>query len=118
MRKTFLFFGALLLLLVGGAFALQLLATGMGGGSTSGTLQSGRTVSASSDSWYLTCNNAPDTATIRTAGRTIVVAPDKVTVDGKLVAPLDVAACQVEVRVRDGQIELLADGTSVGTVVR
>jgi hypothetical protein len=117
MRKTFLFFGALLLLLVGGAFTIQLVATGMES-SVGGTLQSGRSVTATSDSWYLTCNNSPDTATIRTAGRTIVVAPAKVTVDGKLVAPLDVAACEVEVRVKDGQIEFLADGTSVGTVVR
>lgn len=117
MRKTFLFFGALLLLLIGGAFTLQLLASGFES-SVGGTLQSGRSVSASSDSWYLTCENSPDTATIKTARRTIVVAPDKVIIDGKLVAPLDIAATEVEVKVKDGQIELVADGTSVAKVVR
>jgi hypothetical protein len=117
MRKTFLFFGALLLLLVGGAFTLQIVAAGMGS-SVGGTLQSGRSVTATSDSWYLTCNNSPDTATIKTAGRTIVVAPDRVSVDGKLVAPLDEAACSVEVHVKQGKIEFVADGTPVGTVTR
>jgi hypothetical protein len=118
MRKTYLFFAAVLLSLLGGSALLHFLSQNLGESSAGGTLQSGRSVSATSDSWYLVCNNSPDTATIKTAGKTIVVAPSKVLVDGHAIAPLDVAVRSVEVKVKRGKVVLVADGNPVTTVTR
>jgi hypothetical protein len=113
MRKTFLFFTVLLVLLVGGGITLQWASSQLGESSAGGTLQSGRSVVTFSDSWYLSCSNSTDTATIKTAGKTIIVAPDKVTVDGQAIAPLDVAVRSVEVKVKRGEVALVADGKDI-----
>jgi hypothetical protein len=97
------------LLLIGAALLFG------GSASTNCTLQSGRTISTSSDSWYLSCEFQSDTATIRTAGHEIVVAPRQLRVDGTTLANIDPAAKSVSVTVEDGAIEFVADQRSVAT---
>jgi len=77
------------------------------------TLPTGRSISASADSWNIGLETSGDSATIRTAGRTILVAPTRVFVDGRFVAPIAAAAKAIEVKVNDGQVDVIADGIAV-----
>jgi hypothetical protein len=86
-----------------------------GSASTNCTLESGRTITTSSDSWYLSCEFDKDTATIRTAGHAIVVAPQQLRVDGATIASIDGAAKTVTVTIEDGAIEFVAEQRSVAT---
>ena len=90
----------------------------LSGGSASGRLSSGRSVNAQSDSWYLKCNFAADTATIETAGRTIVVAPDQLLVDGRALAAMDATTRSVNVSVRGNAITFVADGKTIASCPR
>lgn len=85
------------------------------GGSAGGTLSTGRTVVAHSDSFSLSSSFSKDTATVKTAGRTIVVAPASLIVDGLTVAEIDEGISKVEVAVKRGAITFVADGRAVAT---
>jgi len=82
----------------------------LAGGSTSGTLATGRSVVTHSNSIYLSSAFSRDTATIRTAGKTIVVRPTCLLVDGVQVADIDEAAASIEVRMNRRKISVVADG--------
>jgi len=81
--------------------------------SSGGTLATGRSVTTEADSWYVGMECSDDTATIRTAGRTIVVAPTQLSIDGKQVAVIDKNVAAVEVTVRGGEVSFTADGQPV-----
>jgi len=88
------------------------------GGSTGGTLANGRSVTANSYSWSLQSRFSPDSATIDTAGHTIVVAPKQLSVDGKIVARINESVKTVAVNVQRGAITFVADGKTVATHTR
>lgn len=85
------------------------------GGSAGGTLSSGRTVLAYSDSIYITTQFSPDTATIQTAGKTIVIGPTKILIDEKEAATIKETAKLVQVTIKKGTVTILADGQPVNT---
>jgi hypothetical protein len=78
-----------------------------------GTLDTGRTVMTSARSWYIGTEFQSDTATIRTAGHTIVVAPTELLVDGKSLTVIDRKISSVEVTVGKREISFVADGREV-----
>lgn len=88
------------------------------GGSTSGRLASGRSVTAHSDAWSLQTKFSADIATIDTAGYKIVVAPQELKVDGKPIVTIDPTVNAVSVNVQDGTVTFLVNGKSVGTYTR
>lgn len=88
------------------------------GGSTSCTLNSGRSVTTNSDSWYLETQSSADTATIKTSGFQIVVAPRELRVDGKAILTIENGVKKVTVNVQDRRIIFLADGKSVASYPR
>ncbi len=83
------------------------------GGSAAGSLANGRIVETYSDSLFLSSRFSTDTATIRTAGKTIVVEPTRLIVDGELIANIDKEVSKVEVRVERGVVTFVADGEHV-----
>ena len=89
----------------------------MPGGSAATRLASGRDVSIHSDAFYLTSTYSRDTATIHTAGKTIVVRPGCIVVDGDVLATIDQNTAAIEIRVRRGSIQCLADGNVVWPIV-
>ena len=88
------------------------------GGSAGGTLSTGRTVFTHSDSIFLSSTFSSDTATIKTGGKTIVVEPTRLVVDGTAVASLNKNVSNVQVRVERGAITFVADGKTVQTSLR
>lgn len=88
------------------------------GSSSGGTLASGRSVITHSDSIYLTTLFDNDTATIKTAFKTIIVKPTGLFVNGSSVATIDPKVSRVEVRVKNGTINFVADGRSVASTIR
>jgi hypothetical protein len=97
---------AALLLIVIGAFS---------GGSAGGTLATGRSVMTHSDSIYLSSELRGDTATIKTDGKTIVVGPTHLLIDGAKVATINEAVADVQVRVNNGAVAFVADGRPIKT---
>lgn len=97
-----------------------LLATAMlsGGGSAGGTLPSGRCVMTYSDSMFLSSTFSSDTATIKTAGKKIVVQPTSLSVDGVTIANIDEDVAVVQVNVKRGVVTFVADGTPVHKSLR
>ena len=85
--------------------------------SAGGTLRSGRAVVAYSRGLSLSAEFQDDTATFRTKGKTIVVAPTAVSVDGAEVARIDAVASNVQVHVHAEGIDIAADGKPVDTKV-
>jgi hypothetical protein len=83
--------------------------------SASGTLNSGRAIVVNSNSVYLSLGLDGDTATINTAGREIVVKPTELLVDGVHVGDVDTAAARVEIIVKRGSVDFIADGNPVKT---
>jgi hypothetical protein len=81
--------------------------------SAGGTLDTGRIVMASARSWYIGTEFQGDTATIRTAGHTIVVAPTQLSVDGKALATIERSVAAVDVEVSNREISFVADGKEV-----
>lgn len=109
-------FALLATLMLGLVTLLGSIALVLGSGSSAGgTLVSGRSVMTRSDSWYLSSTFSADTATIQTAGRSIVVAPGELRVDGQKVASVDSSAKLVEVLVRGDTISFVADGMTVAS---
>ncbi|WP_299464250.1 hypothetical protein [uncultured Gimesia sp.] len=106
--------GLMAMVLVAGVLVLA----ATSGGSTSGTLANGRSVTASADAWYLETQFMGDTAQIKTPHFLIVVAPEQLTVNAKPVATIDAAVKAVEVNVKGGTVTFLANGKSVGTYTR
>lgn len=90
----------------------------LSGGSASGTLSTGRTVTTYSDSIYLSSTFSPNTATIQTGGHTIVVEPEELIVNGANVGKINPKSAAVEVRVNRGKITFVADGKPVTTTLR
>jgi len=88
------------------------------GGSAHGTLSTGRSISTYTDSMFLSARFASDTATIKTAGKTIIVEPTELSIDGTIVANINEGVSKVEVRAMQGTITFVADGKSVQTVLR
>lgn len=108
--------GSLVALLI--AFVLIAGWCGLLGGSVGGTLPSGRNVTAASDGFAIGMEYSQDTATIRTCGYTVVVAPARVTVDGQQLATLDPAMKNVDLSIKGGDVTVVADGKTVGTTRR
>ena len=112
MRRAFKILGlAFSFILIVGAILFVLLART--GGGCGGTLMTGRTVGANSDAWSCSATYGRDTATITTAGHTIVVAPTQLLVDGGHYGAIDESVKSVIVTVRDGDISFVADGQPV-----
>jgi len=88
------------------------------GGSAGGTLASGRSVMTHSDSMSLSSTFSSDTATIKTAGKKILVQPTSLIVDGVTVANIDKDVADVQVRVKRGVITFVVDGAPVQTSPR
>lgn len=101
------------LLMLAVPLATLMLVSAVSGGSAGGTLTSGRSVMTYSDSIYLSSQLRGGTATIKTSGKTIVVGPAEIVIDGKKVATLSKDAAKIEVHVRKGTVTFLADGQSV-----
>lgn len=98
---------------------VALLAIGMfGGGSAHGTLPTGRRINAYSNAMSLSSTFGFDTATIKTGGKTIVVKPTRLIVDGTVVASINEHVTDIEVRVKRGGIAFVADGKLVPTAPR
>ena len=83
------------------------------GGSTGGTLASGRSVIADSDALALSSVFSADSAMIKTAGHTIDVRPDRLVIDGRVVASIDRKVAEVKVHVIGGTVGFEADGQVV-----
>ncbi|MCR9231187.1 MAG: hypothetical protein NXI29_09265 [bacterium] len=114
LKRIRIFTGLLLMALaVGGAVMLA-----TAGGMSSGTLASGRSVTAQSDSWKLDATYSGDTATIKTAGFNIEVTPDRLNVDRQRIAFIDSRAKSVGVKVKANEIIFHADGKWVATYRR
>ncbi len=111
---------AILLALVGGFILLYLAVAILVGGSASigATLSNGRNVTVQSNSWYISAESNGDTCTTRTAGRTIVIAGDTVSVDGRKLATMDPATKDMHVSVDKEQILFVADGATIATCPR
>jgi hypothetical protein len=114
LKRVFISFAAVALLLVVGVLVLGALS----GGSCGGILATGRAVNAQSDSWYVTSTFSRDTATIKTAGHTIEVGPTDLLVDGQLVTTVDASVKSVDVTVKGSAISFIADGRTVGACPR
>ena len=82
-------------------------------GSSHGRLASGRAVNASSDSVNLSAQFGKDTAEIEAAGKTILVQPTALVVDGVKVADIDKDVVDVRVDVKRGVVSFVADGKPV-----
>ena len=82
-------------------------------GACHGRLASGRAVNASSDSVDLSAQFGKDTAEILTAGKTILVQPTALVVDGVKVADIDKDVADVRVDVKRGVVSFVADGKPV-----
>jgi hypothetical protein len=82
-------------------------------GSAGGTLESGRSVTGHSDSWSVSCEYSKDTATVETGGYEVVVFPEAISIDGKVRIPIDESIKSVEVKLKRGQLNLVADGNAV-----
>lgn len=116
--RIFIIAGTLLSAVAGLCLAVLIALSLFAGGSASGTLSTGRTVTAHSDSLYLFSECSSDTATIKTAGKTIVVRPRSLLVDGQAVGSIDVRVQSVDVTVKDGAITVIADGMPVPLMLR
>ena len=82
-------------------------------GACHGRLASGRAVNASSDSVDLSAQFGKDTAEILTAGKTILVQPTALVVDGVKVADIDKDVADVRVDVKRGVVSFVVDGKPV-----
>ena len=88
------------------------------GGSAGGTLASGRSVMTYSDSIFLSSELRGDTAIIKTDGKTIVVNPTTLVIDGANVAIIDEEVSAVQVTVKKGVVNFVVDGKTVATTMR
>ena len=105
--------GGLAALLVG--MGLVVLVLTMSKSTVASKLSSGRLVSATANSWYLTGHFSEDIATIEAGSTTVQILPDEVTIDGDSVADIDPKVKDVEVRFERGEIDFFADGKVVAS---
>lgn len=96
-----------------GIVVLFTLAVLMAEGSASCTLETGRDISASAH-LFVSVESTKDTATVRTVQHTIVVAPTKITVDGKQLDTIPPDTKNVQMRVGWTGFEIVADGVTIG----
>lgn len=101
-------FVILLCLVIGMVFLLKVY-----GSSAGGTLRSGRSVMVHSNALSLSTSFGNDAATIDTAGKTIVVHPTELLIDGTVVAKIDAATKDVAIHVTGGDVSFVADGTTI-----
>jgi hypothetical protein len=81
------------------------------GGSCGMTLPTGRSIDASSDTIYLSASRVgQDTSKINLGGKTVVVEPKRIIVEGVEVATIDESARKVSVLRSQGEIVVIADG--------
>ncbi len=78
-------------------------------GTTSATLDSGRTVTATADSLFLNASFGGDVAVVETGGDRIIVQPDAVLVNDRIVQSLDPRSMNVDVQAIDGKITVTSD---------
>lgn len=83
------------------------------GGSCSGTLASGRTVVANSDTLWLSASNDQDTSHLSLGFLKVDVEPTQVVVEGQPLVDLDAQAKSVLITRADGQLTVVADGATV-----
>lgn len=83
------------------------------GGSASGQLESGRIVSIESDAVSLACNFDGDTARIVLGHQEIIVEPEQLIVDGRIVARIASTAKAVQISVRRGEVNFVVDGQPI-----
>lgn len=100
------------LLVLGGILMTAILA----GFSAGGTLSTDRNGFTHSNSMMLSSSLSSDTAKIQTDGRTIVVKPTQLIVDGTIIAMIDKSVSSLEVQ--RGKITFSANGKPVATSLR
>src|SRR5690606_28355411 len=83
------------------------------GGSCGGTLASGRAVVANSDTLWVASKFDDDTSHLSMGLLKVDVEPTQVVVEGKPIATLNPQAKSVVVTRADGQLTVVADGTTV-----
>lgn len=83
------------------------------GGGCGGRLQSGRSISAQSDTFWVSAAFETDTSHLSMGLLKVDVEPTQVVVEGKPIAALDPQAKSVVVTRADGQLTVVADGTTV-----
>jgi hypothetical protein len=105
LKRVLIVLCVLMALLIGGV----LVALSSAGSSSGGTLSTGRVVNARSHSWSLTTTFANDTATITTAGHTIVVGPIFLKVDGRVATSIKPTVMPVDVNVGDEGVTFVVD---------
>jgi hypothetical protein len=82
-------------------------------GECSGRLQSGRVVSASSDTLWVTARNEPNTCTIALGMKKVVVESERVLLGERVIANVDKSTRQVAVIRKDAKLTVVADGKVV-----
>lgn len=83
------------------------------GGSTGGTLASGRVISASSDTFSIGQSNDADTATLTLGSTTVIVEPKRVVIDGQPAVRLNPQTKRVQVTRASHKLRVVADGAIV-----
>lgn len=88
--------------------------------SASTTLRSGRSINATSHCWQGVdvSETSNDSASIDTAGCTIVVAPKQLIVAGQTFATIDEKAKSIDVDISRDEIAIKVDGQRVGSLLR
>src|SRR4051812_44873318 len=88
--------------------------------SASATLRSGRSINATSHCWQGVdvSETSNDSASIDTAGYTIVVAPRQLIVAGQTFATVDEQAKSIDVDISHEEIAFKVDGKRVGSLLR
>lgn len=81
--------------------------------SVGGTLPSGRSVTASAKSFFISFEASGNTAIMRTWGREVTIAPAQFTIDGQYTGPLPAGAKAVEVKFEGDEVRIIADGLPV-----
>jgi len=81
--------------------------------SVGGTLPSGRSVTASAKSFFISFESSGNTAIVRTWGREVAIAPAQFTIDGQYTGPLPAGAKAVEVKFQGDDVSITADGVPV-----
>ena len=110
---VFILLAALVLMLFAGGVLTLIL---FSGGSAGATLSTGRSVATTTDSFWLETSSTRDTMHIYTSGQSILVCPAEVTIDGQLLAKLDVAAKDIQIHVSKNNVTVMSDGRPITPV--
>jgi hypothetical protein len=101
---------AVVFLFVGIVAATLIWGTSTGVGAT---LPSGRSVTASTKSWFVGLETSGNTAIVRTSRRTVLIEPTKVVVDGRLFGSIPAGARAINVDMNSDEIVITADGAAI-----